>query len=51
MTLSIGPLVNHTGARGGLVLLAAIVAAGLVLLAVVSTAVRRLPAPPGSPLV
>jgi MFS family permease len=45
VTLSIGPLVNLEGARGGLVLLAAIVAVGLALLAVVFAAFRRLPAP------
>jgi MFS family permease len=51
VTLSIGPLVNHAGARGGLVLLAGIVAVGLALLAVVYAAFRRLPAssPPGAP--
>ena len=43
MTLSIGPLVNHTGSRGGFVVLAAIVAAGLVLLTAVSGALRRVP--------
>jgi predicted MFS family arabinose efflux permease len=43
VTLSIGPLVNHAGARGGFVLLAAIVAAGLVLLTAVSAAFRRAP--------
>ena len=42
VTLSIGPLVNHTGSRGGFVVLAAIVAAGLVLLTAVSGALRRL---------
>jgi predicted MFS family arabinose efflux permease len=44
VTLSIGPLVNHAGARGGLVLLAGIVAVGLALLAVVYRAFKRLPA-------
>jgi len=43
VTLSVGPLVNHAGARGGFVLLAAIVTAGLVLLTAVAAAFRRLP--------
>ena len=43
VTLSIGPLVNHTSARGGFVLLAGIVAFGLVLLAAVAAALRRAP--------
>lgn len=40
VTLSVGPLVNRAGARGGFVLLAAIVAAGLALLGVVAAALR-----------
>jgi MFS family permease len=43
VTLSIGPLVNHTSARGGFVLLAAIVAVGLALLAAVAAGLRRVP--------
>jgi len=43
VTLSVGPLVNHTSARGGFVLLAAIVAGGLALLAAVAAALRRVP--------
>jgi hypothetical protein len=43
VTLSVGPLINHTSAQGGFVLLAAIVAAGLVLLAAVATALGRVP--------
>ena len=43
VALSVGPLVNATSARGGFVLLAAIVAAGLGLLAAVSSALRRVP--------
>ena len=43
VTLSVGPLINHTSAQGGFVLLAAIVASGLVLLAAVATALRRVP--------
>jgi MFS family permease len=43
VTLSVGPLINHTSAQGGFVLLAAIVAAGLVLLAAVSAPLRRVP--------
>jgi MFS family permease len=43
VTLSVGPLVNHTSARGGFVLLAAIVAVGLAVLAAVSAALRREP--------
>jgi hypothetical protein len=43
VTLAIGPLINHTSAEGGFVLLAAIVAIGLVLLLAVSTALRRVP--------
>jgi MFS family permease len=42
VTLSIGPLVNGAGARGGFVLLTAIVVAGLGLLAVVATAFHRI---------
>jgi MFS family permease len=42
-TLSVGPLVNHTSARGGFVLLAVIVGVGLALLAAVSEALRRVP--------
>jgi predicted MFS family arabinose efflux permease len=44
VTLSVGPLVNRTSAQGGFVLLAAIVAAGLAVLAAVSPALRRVPA-------
>ncbi len=47
VTLSVGPLVNHAGARGGFALLAAIVTGGLVLLVAVSAAVRR-PDPGGT---
>jgi len=43
VALSVGPLVNATSARGGFVLLAAIVAAGLGLLVAVSAALRRVP--------
>jgi MFS family permease len=43
VTLSVGPLVNHTSARGGFVLLAAIVGAGLALLAAVAAGLRRVP--------
>jgi MFS family permease len=43
VTLSVGPLINHTSARGGFTLLAAIVAAGLGLLAAVSAPLRRVP--------
>jgi predicted MFS family arabinose efflux permease len=43
VTLSVGPLINHTSARGGFVLLAAIVAGGLALLAAVAAALRRVP--------
>ena len=43
VTLSVGPLVNHTSARGGFVLLAAIVAVGLALLAAVAAGLRRVP--------
>jgi len=43
VTLSVGPLVNHTSARGGFVLLAAIVAVGLAVLAAVSPALRHEP--------
>ena len=43
VTLSVGPLVNHTSARGGFVLLAAIVAGGLAVLVAVSAALRREP--------
>ena len=43
VTLSVGPLVNHTGARGGFALLAAIVAFGLVLLVAAAAALQRLP--------
>jgi MFS family permease len=48
VTLSIGPLINHTSARGGLVLLAVIVTGGLVLLGAVSAALRRVPEPSSS---
>lgn len=41
VTLGVGPLVNHAGARGGFALLAAIVGLGLVLLVAVAPAVRR----------
>jgi MFS family permease len=40
VTLSVGPLVNRAGARGGFVLLAAIVAVGLALLGAVAGALR-----------
>jgi len=43
VTLGVGPLVNHAGARGGFALLAAIVGLGLVLLVAVAPAVRRVP--------
>jgi MFS family permease len=43
VTLSVGPLVNHTSARGGFVLLAAIVGFGLALLAAVAAGLRRVP--------
>jgi hypothetical protein len=43
VTLGVGPLVNHAGARGGFALLAAIVGLGLVLLAAVAAAFRRMP--------
>ncbi len=43
VTLSVGPLVNHTSARGGFVLLSAIVAVGLALLAAVAAGLRRVP--------
>jgi predicted MFS family arabinose efflux permease len=43
VTLGIGPLVNHAGARSGFVLLAAIVSIGLLLLAGVAAAFRRIP--------
>jgi MFS family permease len=43
VTLSVGPLVNDTSARGGFVLLAAIVAVGLAVLAAVSASLRRVP--------
>ena len=43
VTLSVGPLVNHTSARGGFVLLAAIVGIGLALLAAVAAGLRRVP--------
>ena len=43
VTLSVGPLVNHTSARGGFVLLAAIVGVGLALLAAVAAGLRRVP--------
>jgi hypothetical protein len=43
VTLSVGPLVNDTSARGGFVLLGAIVAAGLALLAAVAGALPRVP--------
>lgn len=38
-----GPLVNHAGARGGFAALAAIVGAGMALLAAVAAAFRRMP--------
>jgi MFS family permease len=44
VTLGMGPLVNNAGARGGFVVLAAIVGAGMLLLAAVAAAFRRLPA-------
>lgn len=44
VTLSVGPLVNAAGARAGFVLLAGIVLAGLALLAVAATGLRRAPA-------
>jgi hypothetical protein len=47
VTLSIGPLVNHAGARGGFAVLAAIVTAGLVLLLAAAAALRR-PDPAGT---
>jgi MFS family permease len=40
VTLSVGPLVNSAGARGGFVLLTGIVAAGLALLGVAAGALR-----------
>ena len=43
VTLSVGPLVNQTSARGGFVLLAGIVAVGLAVLAAVSAPLRRVP--------
>jgi len=43
VTLSVGPLINTTSARGGFVLLAAIVAIGLALLAAVAGGLRRVP--------
>ncbi|HEX3330932.1 MAG TPA: hypothetical protein VHS27_13500, partial [Gaiellales bacterium] len=43
VTLGVGPLVNQAGPRGGFALLAAIVGLGLVLLAAVAPAVRRVP--------
>jgi hypothetical protein len=43
VTLGMGPLVNHAGARGGFVALAAIVGAGMLLLAAVAAAFRRMP--------
>jgi MFS family permease len=43
VALSVGPLINHTSARGGFMLLAAIVAAGLGLLAAVSAPLKRVP--------
>jgi MFS family permease len=43
VTLSVGPLINQTSARGGFVLLAAIVAVGLALLAAVAGGLRRVP--------
>jgi MFS family permease len=46
VTLGVGPLVNHAGARGGFALLAAIVGLGLVLLVAVAPAVRRVPVRP-----
>ncbi len=46
VTLGMGPLVNHAGARGGFVVLAAIVGAGMLLLAAVAAAFRRPPPEP-----
>jgi predicted MFS family arabinose efflux permease len=43
VTLGMGPLVNHAGARGGFMALAAIVGAGMLLLAAVAAAFRRMP--------
>jgi MFS family permease len=43
VTLGMGPLVNHAGARGGFVVLAGIVGAGTALLASVAAAFRRMP--------
>jgi MFS family permease len=43
VTLSVGPLINSTSARGGFVLLAAIVGIGLALLAAVAGGLRRVP--------
>ena len=43
VTLSVGPLINHTSARGGFALLAAIVGVGLALLAAVAAGLRRVP--------
>jgi len=43
VTLSVGPLVNQTSARGGFLLLAGIVAVGLAVLAAVSAPLRRVP--------
>jgi predicted MFS family arabinose efflux permease len=43
VTLGMGPLVNHAGARGGFALLAALVGLGLALLAAVAAAFRRTP--------
>ena len=43
VTLSVGPLINHTSAQGGFVLLAAIVGIGLALLAAVTAGLRRVP--------
>jgi MFS family permease len=43
VTLSVGPLIDSTSARGGFVLLAAIVGIGLALLAAVAGGLRRVP--------
>jgi MFS family permease len=43
VTLGMGPLVNHAGARGGFMVLAGIVGAGTALLGVVAAALRRMP--------
>jgi hypothetical protein len=44
VTLSVGPLVNAAGPRSGFALLAGIVVAGLALLGVAATGLRRTPA-------